>query len=88
MERNYRFSALNRDLISSRLNALFQGDLVFSAARYGQYFVLIFIICSQDSTAHDEVTGESFALYWAVTTASSDPIVKSCRAAVEVFKGS
>ncbi len=62
MERNYRCSALNRDLVSSRLNALFQGDLVFSAARYGQCFVLIFIICSQDSAAHDEVTGESFAL--------------------------
>ena len=62
MERNYRCSSLNRDLISSRLNALFQGDLVFSAARYGQCFALIFIICSQDSAAHNEVTGESFAL--------------------------
>ena len=62
MERNYRCSTLNHDLISSRLNALFQGDLVFSAARYGQCSVLIFIICSQSSAAHEEITGESFPL--------------------------
>ncbi len=63
MERNYRCSALNRDLVSVVSMPSFREISYFPLPVMVSVPFSYFYNLFPGSAAHDEVTGESFALY-------------------------